>query len=168
MATVPRCMVALLPLTTKRIVVSFISGVVVRLRVLDLGTSRSRCCRRCRDHRTLFANIYFVTVAPSTCSLSATAECIDSASDRRSSWLFAGPLPMSVSARTCRYLVKQDENQTSFTGRERRHKVWVLAFLVAGLFDRQDPPVEQEEHAGAQRSDAALANDEDNGDAAAH
>lgn len=66
------------------------------------------------------------------------------------------------------YLVKLDENQTSLTGREQRHGVWILAFLVAGLFDRQDPPVEQEERAGAQGRDAARANDRDDGDAAAH
>lgn len=115
-----------------------------------------------------FSCIYFVTVVPTTCSLSATAECIGSISDRRSSCLFAGPLSLSGSARACRYLVKQEENQTSFTGREQRHGVWILAFLVAGLFDRQDFPVEQEERAGAEGRDAARADDGDDGDAAAH
>lgn len=136
--------------------------------MLDLGTPRSRCCWRCCDLRTLFAHINFVTEVPTTFSLSATAERIGSTSDRRSSCLFHGPLPLSGSARACRYLVKQDENQTSFTGREQRHGVWILAFLVAGLFDRQDPPVELEERAGAQGRDAARTYDRDDGDAAAH
>lgn len=37
------------------------------------------------------------------------------------------------------YIVGEDEAQTTFTGREQRHGVWVLAFLVAGLFDRREP-----------------------------
>lgn len=34
------------------------------------------------------------------------------------------------------YVVEEDETQATFTGREQRNGVWILSFLVAGLFDR--------------------------------
>lgn len=35
-----------------------------------------------------------------------------------------------------RYLITEDEQQATYTGREQRYGVWILAFLVAGLFGR--------------------------------
>lgn len=34
------------------------------------------------------------------------------------------------------YFGTEDEKQETYTGREQRHGVWILQFLVAGLFDR--------------------------------
>lgn len=36
-----------------------------------------------------------------------------------------------------RYIIEDDENQSTFTGREQRHGVWVLPFLLDGLIDRR-------------------------------
>lgn len=33
-------------------------------------------------------------------------------------------------------MIEEDESQSTFAGREQRHGVWVLPFLLAGLFDR--------------------------------
>ncbi|KAK1863169.1 hypothetical protein I4F81_005732 [Pyropia yezoensis] len=65
------------------------------------------------------------------------------------------------------YLVKSDENQTSFTGREQRHGVWILAFLVAGLFDRQEPAEGLESGAASSGGNTTGASSEDDGDVAA-
>lgn len=35
-----------------------------------------------------------------------------------------------------RYIIEEDEKQSTFTGREQRNGVWILAFLASGLFDR--------------------------------
>lgn len=40
--------------------------------------------------------------------------------------------------RVTSYVVGEDEAQATFTGREQRHGVWILAFLVSGLFGRRD------------------------------
>lgn len=74
---------------------------------------------------------------------------------------------MYVSVRVGSYLVKSDENQTSFTGREQRHGVWILAFLVAGLFDRQEPAEGLESGAASSGSNTTGASSEDDGDVAA-
>lgn len=38
-----------------------------------------------------------------------------------------------------RYFITEDEKQATYTGREQRHGVWILPFLVAGLFGRGRP-----------------------------
>lgn len=39
----------------------------------------------------------------------------------------------------CSYFITEDEKQATYTGREQRHGVWILPFLVSGIFDRGRP-----------------------------
>lgn len=57
----------------------------------------------------------------------------------------------------CSYFITEDEKQATYTGREQRHGVWILPFLVAGLFDLGLPKSGTGAHGSADSDDGGAA-----------